>query len=420
VRRRACRHPGHPRLGRLTAPIRPPAATVVPIGTAGVRALFFAYFAFIGIFSPYLSLWFDARGLSITEIAVLMALPQLLRIVAPPFWGWMADRGGRRIAMLRASAIASLALLLLFPLADGVVAFAVLMLLLFFMTAAQMPIGETLALDLARGDAGRYGRMRMWGSVGFIVTVLGGGPLLDRFGLGALPWLMAAAMGLLAAVTLALPEQPAVRKAAAGGVPLAQRLREPAVLAFLASAFLMIFAHAALYSFFSLFLERHGYSKSAIGAIWGVGVVAEIALFMMQRRLFDRVSAMRLLAFSFVVCCVRFAMIGASDGALWVLVWAQLMHAVTFGLHHSASMAVLHRWFEPAQQARAQAAFIVVSYGLGGSVGGLTAGALWQGLAPEAAFYGAALAALAGWAAVWLAMRLERGAGGAGAAAPRH
>lgn len=392
---------------------------MVPIGTAGVRALFFAYFAFVGIFSPYLSLWFDARGLTITEIAVLMSLPQVLRIVAPPFWGWMADRGGRRIAMLRASAIASLALLLLFPLADGVGAFAVLMLLLFFMTAAQMPIGETLALDLAAGDSGRYGRMRMWGSVGFIVTVLGGGPLLDRFGLGALPWLMAAAMGLLAAVTLSIPEQPPVRKAAAGGISLGQRLREPAVLAFLASAFLMIFAHAALYAFFSLFLERHGYSKSAIGVIWGIGVVAEIALFILQRRLFDRLSAMRLLAFSFIVCGLRFAMIGASDGVLWVLVWAQLMHAVTFGLHHSASMAVLHRWFEPAQQARAQAAFIVVSYGLGGSAGGLAAGALWQGVSPNAAFYGAALAGLMGWGAVVLAMRLERGAAGARTVASR-
>jgi PPP family 3-phenylpropionic acid transporter len=392
---------------------------VVPIGTAGVRALFFAYFAFVGIFSPYLSLWFDARGLTITEIAVLMSLPQVLRIVAPPFWGWMADRGGRRITMLRASAIASLALLLVFPLVEGVVAFALLMLLLFFMTAAQMPIGETLALDLARGDAGRYGRMRMWGSVGFIVTVLGGGPLLDRFGLAALPWLMAGAMGLLVAVTLRLPEQPPVRKAAAGAIPLGQRLREPAVLAFLASAFLMIFAHAALYAFFSLFLERHGYSKTAIGAIWGIGVVAEIALFMVQRRFFERQSAMRLLAFSFLVCGLRFALIGASDGALWVLVWAQLMHAVTFGLHHSASMAVLHRWFEPAQQARAQAAFIVVSYGLGGSAGGLAAGALWQGLSPQAAFYGAGLAGLAGGAAVLLAMRFERGAAGAGTTASR-
>jgi PPP family 3-phenylpropionic acid transporter len=385
------------------------------IGAGQVRALFFAYFAFVGMFSPYLSLWFDHRGLSIGEIAVLMALPQVLRIVAPPFWGWMADRGGRRVALLRATALGALAVLLAFPLATRPLEYGAVMLLLFFATAAQMPVGEAIALDLARGDAGRYGRMRLWGSVGFILTVLAGGPLLEVFGLGALPWLMAATMALLVAVTFALPDRPAPR-ATRTGVPLGERLREPAVIAFLASAFLMVFAHAALYAFFSLFLERHGYGTAAIGAIWAVGVLAEIGLFMGQRHLFDRFSPMRLLAFSFLVCALRFALIGVSDGALWIVLGAQLMHAVTFGLHHSASMAVLHRWFEPAQQARAQAAFIVVAYGLGGSIGGIVAGGLWERASPSAAFVGAAAAGLAGWFAVVAAVRLERRAPIAGPA----
>jgi PPP family 3-phenylpropionic acid transporter len=377
------------------------------IGTGGVRALYAAYFAFVGLFSPYLSLWFDSRGLSIGEIAVLLSLPQVLRIVAPPFWGWLADRGRHRVALLRISAVAALVVLLGFPLATRPVEYALVMLALCFLTAAQMPIGEAIALDLARGDAGRYGRMRLWGSVGFIATVLAGGPLLETFGLAALPWLLAAAMAVLVGVTFTVPE-PAAPPARAGAVPIAERLRKPAVLAFLASAFLMIFAHAALYSFFSLFLERQGWGTTAIGAIWGIGVVAEILLFMLQRRLFERASAMRLLAASFVVCGVRFAMIGVSEGALWLLVCAQMMHAVTFGLHHSASMAVLHRWFEPAQQARAQAAFIVVAYGLGGSLGGLAAGWLWTEVSPAAAFHGAAVAGFAGAVAVAIAARLER------------
>ncbi len=386
--------------------------TAPAIGAGGVRALYFAYFAFVGIFSPYLSLWFDARGLSIAEIAVLMALPQLLRIVAPPFWGWLADRGGRRVALLRGAAIGALVVLLAFPFASRPLEYAVLMLLLFFLTAAQMPIGEAIALDVAAGDAGRYGRMRLWGSVGFILAVVAGGPVLDALGLRALPVLMAVPMGLLVAVTLSLRE-PRLPRAATSGAPVLARLREPALVAFLASAFLMVFAHAALYAFFSLFLERHGYGTSAIGAIWGVGVAAEIVLFMLQRRLFDRASPMRLLAFSFLVCALRFAMVAASDGALWVLLCAQTMHAVTFGLHHSASMAVLHRWFEPAQQARAQAAFIVVAYGFGGTLGGLASGWLWEHVSPAAAFHGAAAAALAGWVAVVLAGRLERRGDGA-------
>jgi PPP family 3-phenylpropionic acid transporter len=179
-------------------------------------------------------------------------------------------------------------------------------------------------------------------------------------------------------------------------------------MAFFVSAFLMVFAHAALYSFFSLYLERLGYSRTAIGAIWGLGVIAEIALFSVQRSIFARFSPMSLLAFSFLVCAARFALVGASDGALWLLLFCQLMHAVTFGLHHSASMALLHRWFGSARQGGAQATFTVVAYGLGGASGGWFAGWLWQTFSPQAMFYGAALAALLGFVAVRLSARLDR------------
>jgi PPP family 3-phenylpropionic acid transporter len=376
-------------------------------GAGPIRALFFAYFAFIGIYSPYLSLWFDARGLSIAQIAVLMSLPQLLRIVAPPFWGWLSDRGRHRIVYLRLSAAGSLLVVLLFPLAQGPVALAVLLVMMCFMTAGQMPIGEALALERTRGDAGQYGRIRLWGSIGFVCTVLAGGSLLDRFGMGSLPWLMATALALLVVVSFALPEPIAPRASRAAESPEVS-FRDPATMAFFVSAFLMIFAHAALYSFFSLYLERLGYSHTAIGAIWALGVVAEIALFSVQRSLFARFSPMTLLAFSFVVCAVRFALVGASDGALWLLLPCQLMHAVTFGLHHSASMALLHRWFGSARQGGAQATFTVVAYGLGGASGGWFAGWLWQGFSPQAMFYVAALAALIGYAAVMLSARLER------------
>lgn len=375
----------------------------------GVRGLFFAYFAFVGLFSPYLGLWLDARGLSIGEIALLTALPQALRIVAPPFWGWLADRSGLRVRWLRWAALGAFGVLLLFPLATRPLEYAVLLLALSFLTAAQGPIGEAIALDVAGGDAGRYGRMRLWGSVGFVLTVVAAGPMLEVFGIASLPWLMAATIALLAAMSAGMRER-APSRVARATAPVRERLREPAVIAFLASALCMVFAHAALYGFYSLFLERLGYGPTAIGLLWGVGVVAEIALFAGQRRLFALASPMRLLAASFAVAALRFAMIGASDGSAWLLVAAQLMHAVTFGLHHGASMAVMHRWFDPAQQARAQAAFIVVAYGIGGSLGALAAGALWSGVGPEAAFHGAAIAALAGGGLMALAMRPGRGA----------
>ncbi|HVL56187.1 MAG TPA: MFS transporter, partial [Burkholderiaceae bacterium] len=163
------------------------------LGVAGgVRALFLTYFAFIGALSPYAALYFAARGLSIVEIGVLMSLPQALRIFAPAFWAWLADRSGKRVVLLRVSAAVAVATMLLFPAAASAPGFAALMLVLFFATAAQLPIAEAMALHVARGDAGRYGRLRLWGSIGFIGAVLLLGPLLDRWGVVTLPWLLAA------------------------------------------------------------------------------------------------------------------------------------------------------------------------------------------------------------------------------------
>ena len=384
-----------------------------PVGFAGAtrlepgsRALFFTYFAYVGVMGPYFGLWLESRGYSIVQIGLLLSLPQWLRMVAPPFWGWWADRTGRPIALLRLSAVLSLALVLMLPAMQQMPELIALMLALGFISAAQGPIGEALALAQSGGDPGRYGRIRLWGSVGYILTVTAGGWWLDRTGMTAVPWMMASGLASFAVVTWLMRDAPAARAVARARVPLGHRLREPAVMAFLVSAFLMVCAHGALYAFWSLYLERQGYSRTAIGVIWAVGVLAEIALFAWQRRLFQRFDAMRLLQMSFIVCALRFAVVGAIDAMpLWCVIATQLLHAITFGVHHSASMAVLHRWFEPSQQAQAQAAYIVVAWGMGGGVGGSLAAWLWSQASPGAAFLGAAVTALLGWVAVTVAAR---------------
>lgn len=366
------------------------------IGAAGIRALYLAYFTYVGLFSPYLSLYLAAIGLSIAQIGVLMALPQVLRIVGPPFWGWMADRGGSRVLLLRVSSVGAFLSALLLPWAgDRFAALLPVLALLFFMTAAQMPIGETIAMRDAGGDAGRYGRIRIWGSAGFIVGVVAMGPVLDAWGMRSLPWWMAAILVALTASTWMLRAVP-VPPSGPPAMRVRQRLRQPRVQAFFASAFLMLFAHAALYAFLSLYLAQLGYSKTAIGLLWALGVVAEIGIFWVQQRLFDRFGAIRLLGASLWVAALRFALIGLAAGWLPALAIAQLLHAVTFGVHHTATVATLQHWFEPAQQARAQALYVMVGYGLGGALGTLAASWVWTAVSPSAAFLLSAVAAALG------------------------
>lgn len=336
---------------------------------------------------------------------MLSAVPQLTRIIGPTFWGWLADRLRRRSALLRLSSALAVALTLAIALADGRYGVLLVLVALFsFSTAAQTPIAEAMALAVTRGDAGRYGRLRLWGSIGFILGLIGAGPLLDRVGVQQLPWLMAALAMFLLAVAFRMPESsPAAHRT---GTPVWRRLREPLILTFFVANFLMMFSHAALYGFYSLYLDGFGWSKSAIGMAWSVGVLAEIVLFRVQHRLFKRWSAMGLLGFSMAVAVGRFLYVAWGGGSVLTVVLTQLLHAITFGVHHSAVMALVHRWFEPGQQGRAQAMYVAIGYGLGGSSGGLVASWLWQHAGPEAAFVGAAVAAALGLASVVACARL--------------
>jgi PPP family 3-phenylpropionic acid transporter len=362
-----------------------------------VCALYFAYFAYVGTLSPYLSLYLEASGYSVAAIGLLLAVPQAMRIVAPPLWGLLADRSGLGGRLLVAGASLTTVFVLLLPwaVAHGQAMAFVLLAALFLASAGITPIAESTALSLAGGDAGRYGAMRLWGSVGFVIAVVAVGPALDLAGARALPWFLAAIAGGIVVVGLRLAGLAGPPRVATGP-RLRSRLRERAVAAFFVANFLMLFAHAALYVLFSLYLQRHGYSNAAIGCLWAVSVFAEIALFRWQSFLFHRFPAAALFAFSIGVAAVRFALVGASEGGLTLILVSQLLHAITFGLHHSASMALLHRWFGPARQARAQALFVTIGYGCGGTLGGLAMSGIWENLSPEAAFAGASLAAAAG------------------------
>ncbi len=367
----------------------------------------------IGAISPYLALYFADVGLSITQIGILVAVPPVMRIVGPPFWGALADRTGRRGPLLRVSSAAAAVLAAAIWAAGSEFALLLaLVAMLQFATSAQSPLGESMAVSVAGGDAGRYGRMRLWGSVGFTGGVVLMGPMLDWLGVSGLPLLLSAMACVVLLVAWQLPEVAAPRPNA--GVPVWGRLREPVIALFFVSCFLMLFAHAALYAFYSLYLHDAGWSKTAIGLAWTVGVLAEIVVFRVQKRLFDRFGALPLLGLSFAVAALRFALVGWQGAALPVVVLTQLMHAVTFGVHHSAVMALLHRWFGPAEQGRAQAMYITLGYGLGGAAGGIVASRLWEHVGAAAAFQGASLAALAGWGAVALCRRFDYARSGQG------
>ena len=356
-------------------------------------SFFFLYFAYVGLVSPYASLFFLDRGFSVIEIAVLMSMLQITRIVGPFSWGWLSDYLSNRISIIRLCAcLAAVTFLSIFFL-NSYVAFFIWMFVLHTILSSLMPLGESATVHALFKDNSfdkRYGRLRLWGSIGFIAMVLFAGELFQRTGIELYPIVGAVILIFLALVTFRLHEPKMERRKMVKGELLIVLLN-PDVRWFLLSGFFMIFAHAALYVFYSLYLADLGYDKFQIGLFWALGVAAEVIFFYFQSKVLSRLDPEIVLQIAFGMGVFRFILM-AFFPLTWVLILAQLMHAGTFGAHHSAATKLLQRWFTGPLQARGQALMATVSYGLGGTLGGLLAGWLWDATVPRNVFVMAALA----------------------------
>ena len=356
-------------------------------------SFFFLYFAYVGLVSPYASLFFLDRGFSVIEIAVLMSMLQITRIVGPFSWGWLSDYLSDRIGIIRFCACLAAVIFLCIFFLQSYIAFFIWMFVLHTILSSLMPLGESATVHALFKDNSfdkRYGRLRLWGSIGFIAMVLFAGELFQRKGIELYPIVGAVILTFLALITFRLHEPKMERRKMVKGELLIV-LFNPDVRWFLLSGFFMIFAHAALYVFYSLYLADLGYDKFQIGLFWALGVGAEVIFFYFQSKVLSRLDAEVVLQIAFGIGVFRFILI-AFFPVTWVLILAQLMHAGTFGAHHSAATKLLQRWFTGPLQARGQALMATVSYGLGGTVGGLVAGWLWDATQPRNVFVMSALA----------------------------
>ena len=365
-----------------------------------IAAFYFMYFAYAGIGMAFLPLYFAARGLSAGEIAFLVALPYIARAFAPAAWGWLADATGASRGVVVFSCAAGAACFVAVPHVSGVAGMAWLMAALALLSAGAIPLVEAITLGSLAGQTGRYGPIRVWGSVGFIAATLGGGIWLDYLPPTTLPLMLVALSLVSLAVAIALPTRARRAHPESG-----EAFLPAGAVALLAAGFSMSAAHGTLYTFYTLYLERAGHSGTVIGALWTLGVLAEIVVFLYLPVLFRRSSLSAILLASFACAVVRFLAIGWLPASLWILVPAQLLHAATFGAFHAASVAGVHRLFPESAQARGQTLFSSLAYGAGGAAGALIAGWAWEASGPPLAFSASAAAALAGACFAW---RLRR------------
>ncbi|MFO1363808.1 MAG: MFS transporter [Burkholderiales bacterium] len=331
-----------------------------------LAALYFGYFVHIGAFAPYFSLYLQSIGQSALQIGLLFALMQLMRIGAPHLWAALADRRGWRARLLQATLAGALAV---FAGVFATTSFPGLVLVLAgfaFFTSATMPLLDAITLAGLRDRVERYGGIRMWGSIGFIVAVLGAGWLLDRVAIANLRWILAVALALTCALSLTLRDAPA--PGAAVHEPVLPLLVRRDVLVLLAANVLMNVAHGPLYAFFSIYLAQSGYGTTAIGVLWSLGVVAEIAIFLAALAWMKRFAAVGHPDRDARRRALRAHRLGAG-----VAIAAGLRPGAARGdvrqRRHVASVALVNQWFSGARQVRGQAVYLAAAFGFGGFVG---------------------------------------------------
>lgn len=390
----------------MTAPPAPGAALKARLNAPLARfgALSLAYFATIGLFNPYAPLWFQSLGYSTLLIGTLSSLQSWTRVLAPYAWSWSGDHSGRRAELIRLAGAGALLAALALLGVRAALPVAVVVALLFLANSGVVPLYEALLsqhLHTAQGiDTARYGRVRVWGSVGFIVSVTSFGALLQWAGIGAFPAFVVAANALLLLAALRLPATRAAAVHAERAPPVLPLLRQPEVAWFFGSIFFTVLAHTSLYAFFSLYLVSLGYGKAAVGALWAVSIGVEIVLFWKQGRWFARLPPYGWLSLVALATVLRFAAIAGAGAWVSVLVFAQLLHALTFAVHHAACIAVVHRLFPDRLRGRGQALYTTLGYGLPGVIGGVGGGWLISGLGYAAVFWAAAASGVLAWGCV--------------------
>ncbi len=341
-------------------------------------ALSASYFAHIGFFNPYLPLWLKDMGFGLLAISVLTSVQSATRVFAPYGWGWLSDHTGERVRLLRyGSTMALLISTALWFDLGGLALFAVL-LLMFAHTSGMMPMSEAVLAQLvSRGggfDARRYGRVRVWGSLGFLVTVLAAGAWFDAFGLGGFPAWTALTLAAVALSAWCLPDARDPALADAPHERVWPVLRQPRMRWFFAAVSLHVLSHVFVYIFLSLHLDALGYSKTVIGLMWALSVLIEVGWFVTQGRWLPRFSLAGWLVLAAALMALRMALTAGVADVWPVLALAQALHAITFAAHHTVCIAWISEHFPGRLRGRGQALYSVLGYGVPGVLGGLVGG----------------------------------------------
>ncbi|SPL72314.1 putative 3-phenylpropionic acid transporter [Acinetobacter stercoris] len=346
---------------------------------------------------PYWSLYLQNQGFSYKEIGLLSSIAIITRFFAPFIWGWIADKSGKRMLLVRiATWMESTIWFLIFIIPNDFQSIALLMLIFSFFQNAILAQFEGVTLFwLGDKRAELYGKVRKWGSIGFIVGVFVIGALLEFIPISMLP-IMLLSIAFLAFIWSFCVKEPTSAPTSQKLLePLWPILKRPVVVAFFSIEFILLFAQAPFYSFYSNYLKQEDFTTTEIGFLWAVGVVSEIIMFAYANIFLKRFSWRYLVIVCLIMTSLRFIVVGLFPQSFYMQFLSQTLHAFSFGLFHIIAMRIIFQNFSAGQQGRGQALYSTM-WGLGVASGSILAGHYWQIFSGEIVFMIAGLSALLG------------------------
>lgn len=355
-------------------------------------AQYFLYFGTMGVHLPFFNLYCYHLDFSGFQIGSLSAMRSITLILFSILWSILADRFHTRRGIYITCNFISAALWSLFLMTTDFWWMLVITILHGMFYAPLISFLEAFAMEVLGSEKKRYGRMRVWGSIAFILVVLALGRVIDAYGVRIILSLILAGSWVQALVSLGFPKAalPAKKKE-----PGAWRhLARPRVIVFLCCAFLMLLSHGAYYAFFSIHLENLKFGSTFIGIAWATAVGAEIMAMIFSERIFKRFRYETVLIASFVVAVLRWGGLWYAESTVAILA-LQLLHAITYGTFHMASILYIDMLATETTKTLGQAVNNAVTYGLGLMAGFFLSGALYQSVGAQGLFAISALIAVA-------------------------
>jgi len=356
-----------------------------------LSSFYFFYFALLGGFAPYWGLYLEDTGFNLIEIAQITSILMVTKVLAPNVWAWVGDHYGKRLELVRYGTLLTLLFFLAFYLHTGFWWYVLVMALFSFFWNAVLPQFEVITLYSLGEKRERYSQVRLWGSIGFVASVVLLGLVFDYISIAYLRDFLLVIIIFIALVSLFSFNQP-VRTNLRKRGSFVRALKSPLVISFLVINFLLQLSHGPYYTFYSIYMEDLGYGRSTIGILWAVGVIAEVLLFIVMHRLLRRFSLRRIILVSLVLTTIRWLLVGTCSDVLFIVVLAQFIHAASFGAMHAVAIHFVHHNFSSDNQGQGQAIYSSVSFGAGGALGALLSGVIVTDYGSAMAFNLAAIA----------------------------